>query len=103
MSKAVRRPDFAAVIVVGCLAMQIWRVASTPGLYYMVAVGVEHGHDPDVVVVYQPLGIRVGIVAIEEPGYEAHGNLRGRYLPCVYAGVIPEYRLWAWYGAISDM
>ena len=68
-----------------------------------MAVGVGHRHDPDIVVVNQPVRIGVRIVTVEEPAYEVDGKLGRHNFVGVNAGIIPEYGLGARDRAIGDM
>src|SRR5205085_3753738 len=95
------RVDAATVGVVEILALGEGLAAAL--LDDVMAVGVEHGHDPDVVVVYEPVGVGVGVVAIEEPAYVAHGYFHGGYLAGVAAGVVPEGGFGAGDGVVGDV
>src|SRR5207253_3243124 len=77
--------------------------APAPRLDDVVAVGVEHGHHPDVMVVYQPGGIGVRAIPAEQPVSVARGNFHDGDLASVDTRVVPEDRLGACDVTVGDV
>src|SRR5437762_2035789 len=96
-------PGRAAVTVVGVLALVVRTASAAARLHDVVAVRVERWHYPYIVVVHQPMGVRVVIVAIEEVADVAHRYLRHRYLAGVDGPVEPEDRFGAGNSLICDV
>src|SRR4030095_10961598 len=93
----------AASDVVAVLAVQVRAVAAAPRLDDMVAVRVDFGHKPDVVIVHEPVNVGIGIVVIEQVVNHAYDDFWRSDLAGVYIAVRPEDRFRAWYVAVRDV
>src|SRR4029077_5805772 len=93
----------AASHVVAVLAVQVRAVAAASSLDDVVAVGVDFGHKPDVVIVHEPASVGIGIVVIEQIVNHAHDDFWRSDLAGVYVAVRPEDRFWARYVAVGDV
>jgi hypothetical protein len=61
-----RRPGArAASDIVAVLAVKVWAVTAASCFHDVVAIGVDHGHKIDVVVVEEPVNVGIGIVVIQ--------------------------------------
>src|SRR5207247_10038848 len=87
--------------VVAVLAVEVRAVASS--LDDVVAVGVDFGHKPDVMIVHEPVNVGIGIVVIEQVVNHAHDDFWRSDLAGVYIAVRPEDRFGAWYVAVRDV
>src|SRR5437667_1946249 len=90
----------AASDVVAVLAKVVRAVAAASRLDDVVAVGVDFGHKPDVVIVHEPANVGIGIVVIEQVVNHAHDDFWRSDLAGVYIAVRPEDRFRAWYVAV---
>ncbi len=93
----------AASDVVAVLAVVVRAVAAASRLDDVVAVGVDFGHKPDVVIVHEPANVGIGIVVIEQVVNHAHDDFWRSDLAGVYIAVRPEDRFGAGYVAVGDM
>ena len=75
-----------AVVGTGCLAAS--------RLDDVVAVGVDFGHKPDVVIVHEPANVGIGIVVIEQVVNHAHDDFWRSDLAGVFIAVRPEEPVW---------
>src|SRR5207237_1955615 len=82
----------AASDVVAVLAKVVRAVAAAARFDNMVAVGVDFGHNPDVVIVYEPVSVGIGIVVIEQVVDQAHEDFWRSDLAGMYIAVRPEDR-----------
>ena len=89
--------------VVAVLAVVVRAVAAASRLDDVVAVGVDFGHKPDVVIVHEPANVGIGIVVIEQVVNHAHDDFWRSDLAGVYIAVRPEDRFGAWYVAVRDV
>src|SRR5207244_13655487 len=81
---------YAAADVVAVFAIVVGTVAAASRLDDVVAVGVDFGHKPDVVVVHEPVNVGIGIVVIEQVVNHAHDDFGRSDLAGVYAAVRPN-------------
>src|SRR2546430_7915397 len=93
----------AAADVVAVLAVVVGAVAAASCLDDVVAVGVDFGHKPDVVVVHEPVNVGIGIVVIEQVVNHAHDDVWRSDLASVYAAVRPKDRFRAGDTAVGNM
>src|SRR5438874_1720976 len=89
--------------VVAVLAVVVRAVAVASRLDDMVAIGVDFGHKPDVVIVHEPANVGIGIVVIEQVVNHAHDDFWRSDLTGVYIAVRPEDRFGPWYVAVRDV
>src|SRR5437660_4649887 len=89
--------------VVAVLAVVVRAIAAASRLDDVVAVGVDFGHKPDVVMVHEPVNVGIGIVVIEQVVNHAHDDFWRSDLARVYIPVRPEDRFGAWYVAVGDV
>src|SRR5207248_11292065 len=94
-------PADTGVRVVGILALP--NGASVAILYHVVAVRVDHRHDPDILIIYEPVGVGIVGITVEQPLDVAHRDLGHRDLARVDGSIIPVDRLGAGDGLVGDM
>src|SRR3954447_23655300 len=93
----------AASDVVAVLAIVVRAVAAASRLDDVVAVRVNFGHKPDVVMVHEPVNVGIGIVVIEQVVNHAHDDFWRSDIAGVNIAVRPEDRFGARYVAIRDV
>jgi hypothetical protein len=69
----------------------------------VVAVGIDFGHKPDVVIIHEPVNVGIGFIVIEQVVNQAHDDFWRSDLAGVYIAVRPEDRFWTWYFAVCDV
>src|SRR5262249_31469711 len=89
--------------VVAVLAEVVGAVAAAACLDDVVAVGVDFGHKPDVVIVHEPVSVGIGIVVIEQVLDQAYEDFWRSDLAGVYIAMRQEDRFWARYVAVRDV
>src|SRR5437868_5407825 len=93
----------AASEVVAVLAKHVRAVAAASGLDNVVAVWIDFGHKPDVVMIHEPMNVGIGIVVIKQVLNHAHDDFWRSDLARVNIAVRPEDRLGPWYVAVCDV
>src|SRR5947199_4727206 len=92
-----RRPGAAvASDVVAVLAVVVRAVAVASRLDDVVAVGVDFGHKPDVVIVHEPANVGIGIVVIEQVVNHANDDFWRSDLKRFFIAFRPENRFGPW-------
>src|SRR5262249_8653430 len=89
--------------IVAVLTVVVGAVAAAARLDNVVAVGVHFGHEPDIVIVHEPVNVGIGIVVIEQVVNEAQEHFWRSDLAGVYVAVRPKDRFGSWYVAIGDV